>query len=146
MERTSTSRKWKSGRRGTPSHPTTSTRGVHPAQQAGGCGHPRVEPGYPASKYTDIKILNKVFHHLLEPGKRVEADEGYRGHPDKIKCPGNGSNLAMQGRVRAHHETINGFGYQKLVKLTLVARGGIFWRYRLPKRCPSFCTAGWPRD
>ena len=72
-----------------------------------------IQGPYPASKYTDIKILNKVFHHLLEPGKRVEADEGYRGHPDKIKCPGNGSNpaenRAMQGRVRVHHETINGW-------------------------------------
>jgi hypothetical protein len=50
--------------------------------------------------------------NFLEPGKRVEADEGYRGHLDKIKCPGNDANpaenWAMQGRVRACHETLNG--------------------------------------
>ena len=47
----------------------------------------------------------------MKPGERVEADEGYRGHPDKIKCPGNNANPAvnqgMQGRVRAHHKTLN---------------------------------------
>ncbi len=64
-----------------------------------------------AGKYTDIKIFNKVLRNFLEPVERVEADEGYRGHPDKIKCPGNDANLAenwgMQGRVRARHETLN---------------------------------------
>jgi hypothetical protein len=67
---------------------------------------------YPAGKYTDIKIFNKVLRNFLEPGERVEADEGYCGHPDKIKCPGNdmnpAENRAMQGRVRACHETLNG--------------------------------------
>jgi hypothetical protein len=47
--------------------------------------------------------------NFLEPGERVQADEGYRGHPDKIKSPGNDANPAenrgMQGRV---HETLNG--------------------------------------
>jgi len=43
-----------------------------------------IQGPYPASKYTDIKIFNKVLRHFLEPGERVEADEGYRGHPDKI--------------------------------------------------------------
>jgi hypothetical protein len=50
--------------------------------------------------------------HFLEPGERVEADEGYCGRPDKIKCPGNDANpaenRAMQGRVKARHETLNG--------------------------------------
>jgi hypothetical protein len=41
---------------------------------------------------TDINIFNKVLRNFLEPGKRVEADEGYRSHPDKIKCPGNNAN------------------------------------------------------
>jgi hypothetical protein len=49
--------------------------------------------------------------NFLEPGERVEADEGYRGHHDKTKCPGNDPNPAenrgMQGRVRARHETLN---------------------------------------
>ena len=60
-----------------------------------------IQGPYPAGKYTDIKIFNKVLRHFLEPGERVEADEGYRGHPDKIKCPGNDANpvenRAMQG-------------------------------------------------
>ena len=35
---------------------------------------------YSAGKYTKIKMFNKVCTHLLElqPGKRIEADEGYR--------------------------------------------------------------------
>ncbi len=71
-----------------------------------------IQGPYPAGKYTDIKIFNKILGNFLEPGERVEADEGYRGHPDKIKCPGNDVNLAenraMQGRVRARHEMLNG--------------------------------------
>jgi hypothetical protein len=70
-----------------------------------------IQGPYPAGKYTDNKIFNKVLRNFLEPGERVEADEGYRGHPDKIKCPGNdvnpAENRAMQGRVRACHETLN---------------------------------------
>ena len=42
----------------------------------------------------------------------MKADEGYLGHPDKIKCPGNDANPAenrgMQGRVRPRHEMLNG--------------------------------------
>ncbi len=49
---------------------------------------------------------------FLDPGERVEADEGYVGHPEKIKCPQNVGNLAekwaMQGRVRAGQEMLNG--------------------------------------
>ena len=71
-----------------------------------------IQGPYPAGKYTDIVIFNKVLRNFLEPGERVEADEGYCGHPDKIKCPGNDANpaenRAMQGRVRARHETLNG--------------------------------------
>ena len=67
---------------------------------------------YSAGKFTNIKIFNKVLRNFLEPGERVEADEGYRGHPDKLKCPENDTNpmenRSMQGRVRAHHDTING--------------------------------------
>jgi hypothetical protein len=64
-------------------------------------------------KYTDIKIFNNIMHHFLDPGEQVEVNEGYVGHPDKIKCPLNVGNLAdkwaMQGRVRAHHKTLNGW-------------------------------------
>ena len=46
-----------------------------------------IQGPYPAGKYTDIKIFNKVLRHFLDTGERVEVDEGYVGHPDKIKCP-----------------------------------------------------------
>jgi hypothetical protein len=79
-------------------------------------GNPRwIQGPHPAGKYTNINIFNKVLSKFLGPGERgVEADEGIadRGHPGKIKCPGNNVNPAenrgMQGRVRAHHETLNG--------------------------------------
>jgi hypothetical protein len=69
-----------------------------------------IQGPYPAGKYTDIKIFNKVLCHFLDPGERVEADEGYAGHPDKIKCPANAvpqeEKRGMQARAR--HETLNG--------------------------------------
>ncbi len=50
--------------------------------------------------------------HFLEPYKRIEANDGYRGHADKVKCPKNNvnpvKNLKMQGCIRARHETLNG--------------------------------------
>lgn len=70
-----------------------------------------IQGPYPAGKYTDITIFNEVLRHFLEPGERVEADEGYRGHMDKVKGPGNDlttRNSKKQGRVRARHETLNG--------------------------------------
>ena len=66
---------------------------------------------YPAGAWPDIKIFMNELAHLLEPGERVEADNGYVGHADKIKCPNNdcnpAKNLAMQARVRSRHETFN---------------------------------------
>jgi hypothetical protein len=71
-----------------------------------------IQGPYPAGKYNDIKIFNKVLCHFLDLGEQVKADEGYVGYPDKIKCPQNVGNLAekwaMQGRVRAHHKTLSG--------------------------------------
>ena len=50
--------------------------------------------------------------HCLKPGERVEADYGYVGHANKVKCPNNNcnptENLAMQACVRSQHETFNG--------------------------------------
>ena len=43
-----------------------------------------IQGPYPAGKYTNIKIFNKVLCNFLETGERVEANKGYRGHPDKI--------------------------------------------------------------
>jgi hypothetical protein len=72
-----------------------------------------IQGPYHVGEYTDIKIFNKVLHQCLDPGEQVKADEGYVGHPKKIKCPqyvGNpAEKCAMQGRVRAHHETLNGW-------------------------------------
>jgi hypothetical protein len=72
-----------------------------------------IQGPYPAGKYNDIKIFNKVLHQFLDPGEQVEADEGYVRYPNKIKCPQNVGNpaekWAMQGRVRACHEMLNGW-------------------------------------
>ena len=66
---------------------------------------------YPVGKYTDIAIFISVLANCLEPGERVEADNGYVGRPDKIKCPNNDCNPAenrvMQGIERSRHETLN---------------------------------------
>jgi len=74
-----------------------------------------IQVPYPAGKYTNIKIFNKVLRNFLEPGKRVKADERYRSTaatPTK-SCPGNNVNLAenwgIQGRVRARHKKLNGW-------------------------------------
>ena len=62
--------------------------------------------------YTDIAIFNNLLANCLKPGERVEADNGYVGRPDKIKCPNNDCNPAenrvMQGIARSRHETLNG--------------------------------------
>ena len=44
---------------------------------------------YPAGRWTDVKIFDDVLSNLLEPGERVEADNGYIGRADKVKCPNN---------------------------------------------------------
>ena len=71
-----------------------------------------IQGPFPAGRYTDIKIFNLFLRHFLDPGERVEADEGYAGHADKVKCSANPcnppENLAMQGRVRSRHEALNG--------------------------------------
>ncbi len=58
---------------------------------------------YPAGQFTNIKIFNKVLRKFLEPGERVEANNGYVGAADKIKCPNNPcnpvENEGMQSRI-----------------------------------------------
>ena len=50
--------------------------------------------------------------YMLDADEKVEADDGYRGEPDFVKCPClfiNGfENIELQQRVRSRHETING--------------------------------------
>jgi hypothetical protein len=71
-----------------------------------------IQGPYPAGAWPDIKIFTSCLAHFLEPYECVEADDGYRGHADKVKCPKNNvnpvENLKMQGRVRARQETLNG--------------------------------------
>ena len=71
-----------------------------------------IEGPFPAGKYNDITIFKNGLAHFLDPYERVEADNGYRGYVDKVKCPKNAANppenLAMQARVRSRHETLNG--------------------------------------
>lgn len=66
------------------------------------------EPGL----YNDDMIFGDALVQELEPGERVEADDGYRGHaPEHVRCPSCISNPiedeAMQKRVRSRHETCN---------------------------------------
>jgi hypothetical protein len=71
-----------------------------------------IQGPYPVGKFMDSNTFNKVLHHILDPGEQVKAGEGYVGQPDKIKCPQSVGNpakkWAMQGRVRARHEKLNG--------------------------------------
>jgi hypothetical protein len=95
-----------------------------------------IQGPYPAGKYTDIKIFKKVLRQFLDPGEQVEADEGYIGHPDKIKCPQNvgtpAKKWAMQGRVRAHQETLNRqlktWGiFSQVYRHNIMWHGDVFW-------------------
>jgi hypothetical protein len=64
-----------------------------------------IQGPYPAGAFNDVKFFNKVLCHFLEPGERVEADNGYFGAADKIKCPDNPcnpvANEGKQSRVRS---------------------------------------------
>ncbi len=69
-----------------------------------------VKGPYPAGAWNNIKCFTLVLSHCLELGKLVEADNGYVGHANKIKCPNNdcnpAQNLGMQGAARSHHEML----------------------------------------
>ena len=49
---------------------------------------------YTAGKWNHIKIFLNEIVQCFEPGKRVEANNGYVGHAEKIKCPNNNCNPA----------------------------------------------------
>jgi hypothetical protein len=59
-----------------------------------------IQGPYPAGKWPDIKIFNSVLANLFEPSERVESDDGYRGHADKVKCPKNAANPSRTSRCR----------------------------------------------
>jgi hypothetical protein len=70
-----------------------------------------VEGPYPTGTWNNVNIINSVLSHYLEPGKRVEADNGYMGHAEKINCPNNDcnlvENLGMQSAARSCNEMLN---------------------------------------
>ncbi len=91
---------------------------------------------YPAGRWTDVKIFDDVLSNLLEPGERVEADNGYVGRADKVKCPNNDcnppENLGMQGKARPRHETFNGrlknWGIlEKVYRHDITVHGTVFY-------------------
>ncbi len=95
-----------------------------------------IQGPYPAGAWPDIKIFTSCLAHFLEPGKCIEADDGYHGHVDKVKCPKNDvnpvENLEMQGHVRAHHETLNGrlknWGIlSQVFRHGILHHGDVFW-------------------
>jgi hypothetical protein len=57
-----------------------------------------IQGPYPAGKYTDITIFNKVLRHFLSRPTRAILSGN-----DMIPA----ENRGMQGRVRARHETLN---------------------------------------
>jgi hypothetical protein len=62
-----------------------------------------IQGPYPAGRFNDIAIFNKVLRHFLEPNERVEADNGYVGTTDKIKCPDNPCNPVEMRRCSPAH-------------------------------------------
>lgn len=42
---------------------------------------------FPCGAWPDIKVFRSVLMNKLAPGEMVEADNGYRGQPDKIRTP-----------------------------------------------------------
>jgi hypothetical protein len=66
---------------------------------------------YEARTWNDIKIFRDFLMSNLDPGERVEADDGYVGEaPRHVKCPMSFANplknRRMQAIVRSRHETI----------------------------------------
>jgi len=64
---------------------------------------------YPATTNDLMMFRDNLKQHLKEAGKKVEADDGYRGEPTLInpKFASSEEFAAMQSRVRHRHETIN---------------------------------------
>ena len=95
-----------------------------------------VEGPYPASAWLDIKTFLNCLAGPLLPGKRVEADNGYVGRADKVKCPNNNcnppENLGMQSAARSRHETFNGrlknWGIlEKVYRHDITVHGTVFY-------------------
>jgi hypothetical protein len=62
--------------------------------------------------WNDLSIFRDGLRGMLEPGERVEADDGYKGDcPQYVKCPGGitarEDQEQMKKRVRMRHEHVN---------------------------------------
>ena len=67
---------------------------------------------YECGIWNNLQIFRNSLMSHLEPGERVEADDGYIGeHPQHIKCPRGFANdpecIYMQQRIRNRQETVN---------------------------------------
>ena len=65
-----------------------------------------VNDPFPCGTWSDINIFRSGLKHMLEPGEKAEADNGYKGEPHHIALPG-GVNNRDQTIARARHETVN---------------------------------------
>ena len=57
-----------------------------------------------------MKIFRHRLLHKIPAGERVEADDGYRGAPDKVRTAGmvvSQADKRAKDRARKHHETVN---------------------------------------
>jgi hypothetical protein len=88
-----------------------------------------IQGPYPAGRFNHMAIFNKVLRHF-------QADNGYVGAADKIKCPANPCNPVeneeMQSHARYRHETINGhfktWGIlQQTYRHDIRRHGEVFW-------------------
>jgi hypothetical protein len=95
-----------------------------------------IQGPYPARAWPDIKIFTACLAHFLKPYEHVEANDGYRGHADKVKCPKNDvnpiENLKMQGRIRARHEMLirrlkNRGILSQVIRHDIRHHGDVFW-------------------
>jgi len=65
---------------------------------------------FPCGRWPDIRIFTRDLIHMLLPGEKVEADQGYRGYPDQVRTPGIAVSLADQrakGNARGRHKHVN---------------------------------------
>ena len=74
---------------------------------------PKTESAFEALRNgsSEAEYYSVSVRHEFSPALRVEADNGYVGAADKVKCPDNPcnpvANEGMQSRVRSRHEMIN---------------------------------------
>lgn len=93
---------------------------------------------YAPGMWNDGMIFGDALISELDPGERVEADDGYVGHaPQYVRCPACLNNptarQSMQQRVRARQETCN-----KRLKQWKILREE--YRHKLEDHSDVFCA------